>query len=340
MKSKEVNYKLLVPLIFIVTSGFLTHYYFLIFVSIIYFIMTVYYLKEKCYLNWIKYTFTLIFSGIIGICIFPYIINHIFYTNRGFETISSLTQSFQVAIFKIKAFLLLVNNNIFYGHILILLFILILIGLLVLIRKRELLIKQKPNKNIKDIIIVVLSYFFIIAYISPFITIRYIYPIVSLIYCILLYLLKELLSYILKPKYMFIILLILVIVFSLFCIQKLSNNSYTFKGYNELISYIKENTSNVPIFMLYSKEHSVDNKMMDIFFTFLNSNETYILSDINANSEEIITILKDCNLSNGLLFISYSNESKNTLNKLLETQLFNSYNYIAKASVFDLILLK
>lgn len=341
IKEKELNKKILIPLYFMVLSGFLTHYYYLIFLFIMYSLLTIYFLIKKNYLKWIKYTFTLFLSGITGLCIFPYCINHFFYTNRGTDVITSINQSLQISLLKFHRFFSIINDKIFYGYILIVIIVcFIVLSLIVLIKKKDILNNKSDRNNINGIFFISIAYFIIVAYISPFIDIRYMYPIVPLIFCITLYYFKELLSYILKDKITFIILLIFVMIFSIIGISKLSNNSYTFKGYNNVISYIKETTSNLPILMFYSEENATDNKIMDIFFTFLNSNKTYILSNTDANSEKILDIIDDVDLSNGLLLITYYNESEDKLNKVLETKLFNEYRYLLRISVFHLIILK
>lgn len=140
--TKELNYKDIIPLYFIVILGFLTHYYYLIIVAILFIMYMIRYIKQKEYKSMIIYISTFMASAITGILIFPYSITHIFFSYRGQEVTSNLF-NFSTIILRIKENFSLINTEIFngYGYIVIL-FAVILCMLWILIKKKQTRRKQ------------------------------------------------------------------------------------------------------------------------------------------------------------------------------------------------------
>lgn len=335
----------LIPLYFMVIIGFLTHYYYSIIAVILYLIYIVCFIKNKQYENLFKYTITLVFSVLTSFIIWPYSIKHIFFGYRGQETFFNASTLFsKYFISSLKLNMEIINSELFNDKINILITAIVLLIILLVIKKialkKQINLEKTSNKSIKYIAIPMIIYLFIIMLISPYVDLRYIMPIIPLIYCSLLYLLKIILEDIVSRKIAFYTLLILIIAFSLTTIPKLSDNTYIYKEYNDIIkSGILNNKS---VIYIYSDVTAQYNKIMSIYNIFMYSNETYILPDDEVSSEKISDILKDRDLSNDIIVVVKYKEADKYLVEFTKTQLFSEYEFAGRYIIngFGIFLLK
>ncbi len=331
-KDKE-NFEIkkdLIPLYFMIIIGFLTHYYYSIIAVILYIMYILKYIKNKQYENIFKYTITLVFSVLTTLIIWPYSIMHIFFGYRGQETFFNASKLFSIYFTSsLKLNIKVINSESFNGKINILIAVILILIILVLIKKiilkKQSNLEKTKNKSIKYITIPMIIYLFIIMLISPYADFRYIMPILPLIYCSLLYLLKIILEDIVSQKITFYTILILIITFSLTTIPKLPNNTYTYHEYNEIIE--SDILNNRPIIYVYPDVSAKYNQIMSIYNILMYSNETYILPDDEVSSEKILDILKDKDLSNGIIVIAKYKVSDKYLTEFSNTQLFSQCEY-------------
>lgn len=182
--TKEMNKKNLIKLSICTYTGFMTHYFFIVyafFTSLIYLICLI--IKKK---NIITYTKTMLIPIITGFITFPFAYIHIFKGYRGAETQDNLVKSNIVENFKniYDRF----NKDIFYN----MMPIIILITLILIM----ILLKKKYKKIKNNIFIITLSlstilYFILTLKIIPILSTRYFYPIYPLILLIIYYIISK-----------------------------------------------------------------------------------------------------------------------------------------------------
>ena len=130
---------------------------------------------------------------------------------------------------------------------------------------------------------------------------------------------------------------IFVLIFSIPMFQKLSNNSYTYKG----MANINQYAENKPVVYIYNDNTAQYNKIMNIYNILLNSNETFILpDDEELTSEKIKEILQGKDTSNGIIFIILNSKSEILLDVIMDSNLFNNATKMYSINVYDIYNLK
>ena len=84
----KIDKKIMLWLVIIPLLGFLTQYFFAIYAVFVFLVMMVLFIKKKQYKDMKKYIISLAISGLIGLLIFPFSINHMLFSDRrvsGFE---------------------------------------------------------------------------------------------------------------------------------------------------------------------------------------------------------------------------------------------------------------
>jgi hypothetical protein len=224
------------------TLGYLSHYYYTIFVLILIFLILYHYLKNK-QLKFIPYYLIGFIQGLINAqAFYPQFIKGLLESDRAKEAYSKIDIAFLISqlILKFKATSVIINKNVIYFLPIIALSILILVG-------HSLLKKDKTIINLKEIylILISLSLSFLLIYISPYNIIRYLSGaipilIVLIIFSIRLIPLKNL-------KYLIVVVLcIIYIIKSL----NVSSVDYVYKGDQDKLIF-KEMPS-APVYFLHS----------------------------------------------------------------------------------------
>ena len=331
----------LISLYLIFVAGFLTHYYFAIFAGIFLLMYLIKYIKSKSYKNIISYILTIIAGYITTLIIFPYSIQHMFFSYRGRGVLNSLKHSYNVFIY-LKSYLNIINEHFFNGHMYI---ILILIGILILINvilKYYKKTRLQINNKILYIIIPAIIYMLLVSITVPYIDLRYIVPAVNLVLMFVLYLLEYTLSNILnKKKTIFILLCIFCIIFSLTSIPKLSNNLYTNLGYNNLVTYMNEIISDRPILFIYENLDAQYSRLMSIYpVTLTVAKQSYILPDDEVSSEKIKAILNNTNISTGIVLVLDTKNEDAFLHEILNTGLFKEQFKYLTFNLYTVYLLR
>lgn len=161
--------------------GALTHYYFLIYLFLLCCVFLFFLLREKKYRDVFKFCLTMLASGVSAIAVFPYMLQHIFYGQRGTEAVSNLTAgSLSEYIGQLMSFLGYINDQLF-GRLLIVLLFMFAVAVIVG-RKRGR--KVSFSKKVILLLIPCVCYHILIARIAAYVSDRYIqpiYPIVAVI---------------------------------------------------------------------------------------------------------------------------------------------------------------
>ncbi|MCX8074858.1 MAG: hypothetical protein N2749_04645 [Clostridia bacterium] len=175
----KIDKKTKIKLMVTTVLGFLTQYYFCIYVLFLVIVMIIFMLKKKKYSNIKKYLTTLIISAVIGVSIFPSSISHMFFSYRGvgsFNNTGYLERIYEYAQYVFST--LIINSKIIMFGAIVLITFMIIFKLI-----------KGPNKELLLMLgIPVLLYTLVIAKISPYIELRYVMCIlpISVIFLVLL----------------------------------------------------------------------------------------------------------------------------------------------------------
>ncbi len=186
-------------LIFVTVCGFLTQYFFVIFMLFLAGVTGVLLWKRQDRKSLLCYGRSMLISAVAGICIFPFSIEDVLYSGRGVESVRNLGSSFSSIGERLTNFLLILGKEPFGGIMGFGIFLLILTAAFVVwlfaknredaeaaaVRKKE---REKKKKLNGDFIsfyqmvgIPLLGYFLVVIKIAPFYADRYLMPIFPLI---------------------------------------------------------------------------------------------------------------------------------------------------------------
>lgn len=272
-KKEKIKWKdcILISVAFIL--GGLTHYYVLLYGLGIYLVYTWKCWRAKQYNSLKKYQISVACSGILYLCIFPYAIEHIFFSYRGMNNTGKPNW-----ILQISGYLQILNKEIF--HYLAIPFIIILIFLY----------KKNRNKNSKEnilylLIIPIILYLCIVISKAPYIEVRYIMPIYSSIIIAILYIAKNIIQKGRKQKETLFILAFLYAIMLYSPMVTKVKLDFIYKQYQPVVQKIE--TENKPIVYLFNPQ---ENRFLDDIYLFTLTDKSIILEGENGNKilKEII----------------------------------------------------
>lgn len=320
-----LNIRNLVVLTILVVLGVLTHYYYILFLAGIYLIYLFTYIKRKDWKSIAKYTSSLLISAGISLAIFPYAISHIFSSYRGANSLFNLTNMGSF-FYKIKNYWSLINSHIFHYGILPILVISILILLAYIIIKRRNL-HFRINKNLILVLFPLFLYLVIVIKSSPFVDIRYILPILVYILLFTIYFFKASLEALFKNKRnIFIIICIVIVLFTIPSFIYQNGILYMYYGTQDIFDNLKANYRHLPCIYIYTEASEMFNNFVYNYNFLLQSDQIYIARSLSP--ESVIEILKDVDVSNGILLYDVDYNVSNML-RILELDEFNNYKLVA-----------
>lgn len=236
---------------FIIFCGFLTQYYFCIYIILVFLILFFYLIKKKTLITARNLFLNHAIPAFFGILFFPTSIYHIFFSYRGFGANDNHTKTFlENVIYYLKSLLNSVNIS--------LILLLIVTGITtVYILKKKNKIKIEPIPFIMCFI--PLPFFIlIVSKIAPFLGENYTSRYIMLLYPIFVISITYLLAKIWNLKYSYPIILS-ILIFLIGIPQFTSKPTYLYSDYQHAMNLAKEN-SNKPFIYIY-----------DNYFTHLNA---------------------------------------------------------------------
>ena len=296
--------------------GFLTQYYFCIYIVLIFIILSIYLLLNKKYKKWFDFLKLHVISALIGIVIYPFCIEDIFFSYRGIGSSEAKTKTF-------------LESLQYYGNQLIDLFglqniiYLLIIGLIIAvihkINKKEIL---KNKLNIIVIFLPIILFIMTISKIAPFLgenyTSRYMMLLFPVISIAILYILTFLFD---NKKTIFIVGLSISLLLS---INGLYNNTpvYLYKDYEKAMELAKDNSDKYFVYVF------------DNYFTHLsslpefNTYKASLILNKNIHDFEILNN-KELNESNEfILCIKNWLNKDEILNLVLEKSGYKNYEVL------------
>lgn len=301
--------------------GFLTQYYFCIMVVAIFILMVIKMCLEKKYKMLKKYILIHIISAVVGILVYPFSIQHIFFSYRGALNGGNDNSIIFSTIYYIKQVMYgySINNLIMY----VLCSVCIILGIIILVKKIS---NKKLKLNMfKTSLLIVPTFFYIIAIskLSPVIdekfAIRYVMPILPIIALIIVFSVEKLCN---NNKSLYVILSIVIIFIST---NGFITNTpkFLYKGYNKYLEIAEEYKD---LDFIY---------VCDNGFTHINSLPEYMIYTktliLNSSYDDFAILQNDIELENKqefVLSIKKWMDVDETLNKVLLNTGFSNYQIL------------
>lgn len=335
LNKENLTLKELIPMSILIVIGSLTHYYYLVFLFILYVMYMAFNLVKKNYKNAIKYTVMMVISAMVSLAIFPYSFVHIFMGYRGAGAVSKLENIEQIWN-SLGRYIEILNDNTFNGILIFLAIISFIIIVYKIVNNRKLVIEFK-NKNFWFMFIPAVFYFILVALVSPYKEIRYIMPVCPFMIIGVFYLLKVLLEKVVSARRTFMVLSLIFITMLIY--PKLADIeiSYLYKGYGSTVQRIEEH-HNIPMLYILNLK---DNRFLDDVYLYSKVDNSYILDSDMFEDKKIKEIFENINTADGIyVMISEHMDYKTYLDTIKQTLNFSSYEHVARMNACDIYEMK
>lgn len=334
LKNTKTDVKLFLCIGITALAGSLTHYYYLFYLVMLFFIVEIRYLKLKEYKSAVLYVLTMLTAGGASLLIFPYSVQHMFFGYRGQGVISNIKNP-SVFLQNISSYILKLNlygfNGLLFGTVAVL-----IIGKMIG-KKRERENKRRDNKVILKSVYLPAAFYFIMAAIaSPWVELRYIMPVSGIIFALFVCYTYEVLKSILNVRITNMLLAVFFIVLLLmpFVLKTEPEVLYSDK---KQIALELEGEFNVPAVYFFN---SNENRFLDDILLFTKLEESYIAKDILISEESIKAIFDEKDLSKGIVvFINEGQCDDEILENVMSFCHFKNVRYLKNLTRAEFIIL-
>lgn len=318
-------------LMIITLLGALTQYYFLVYQCLIAAFFVIGLWIHKKYLDSFRYIGTMAVSGLIYICLYPAMLEHVFFKYRGREAVHKFLKEgtlFGDVISMFSSF----DEKLYKGWLLPLLIILTLLTIVLYVRGK--VEKLKLWRGL-CLIFPALIYFFGISKASPFVSIRYVSPVAPLIYTAVTVWGWYLLEHVGKKPFSLkrnCMLFCLLLFFAVFDFQKEPVKEAYFTERKNLVDELAEEVDNC----IYITGDEYNWKMWEDYVNypqfqglfFIDGRERQTISDKKVKEQETLVVYIDKALC---LEEIYEYMRDNLLVKNFEIKYETAYTYIVLA---------
>ena len=303
-----------------IICGFLTQYYFCIYIVLIFLILAIYLLVNKQFKKCWNFFKPHILAAIIGILFYPFCIEDIFFSYRGIGSTDNKTNTFleNLQYYSEQIINLFSLQNIF----IILIAILIIVLIYKIIKKQLPKIQRQDKLNLTVIILPIIIFIVIVSKIAPFLGENYTSRYIMLLFPIIAIASFYIISFIFNnKKTLFIITLVVSLCLS---INGLINSTpvYLYKDYGKVMELAQENADKYFVYVF------------DNYFTHLNSmpefatyKESLILNK-NIHDFKLLDNEKLNNENEFILCIKNWLNKEEILNLVLENSGYNDYEVL------------
>ena len=303
-----------------IICGFLTQYYFCIYIVLIFLILAIYLLINKQFKKCWNFFKPHILAAIIGILFYPFCIEDIFFSYRGIGSTDNKTNTFleNLQYYGEQIINLFSLQNIF----IILIAILIIVLIYKIIKKQLPKIQRQDKLNLTVIILPIIIFIVIVSKIAPFSGENYTSRYIMLLFPIIAIASFYIISFIFNnKKTLFIITLVVSLCLS---INGLINSTpvYLYKDYGKVMELAQENADKYFVYVF------------DNYFTHLNSmpefatyKESLILNK-NIHDFKLLDNEKLNNENEFILCIKNWLNKEEILNLVLENSGYNDYEIL------------
>lgn len=338
LKKEELKIKDLSLMSIFIIIGSLTHYYYLVFLFVLFAIYVIKFIKEKHIKNLVKYIVTMIVSAIISLAIFPYSFVHMFMGYRGTGAISSLLDIKKMWD-SLGAYIAILNHNTFNGILIILALVGIVIGIYKISKNKKITLKFE-NKEFWLMFIPTIIYFTIVGLISPYQELRYIMPVCPLMVIGVFYLSKVMFEKVFSKRVTYNILSAIFIVMLIIPMLPIGGGIdyyYLYKDKKEIVNII-EKEHDVPCLYLFNTSQ---NRFLDDLYLFTILDNSYVMDVKEFSKEKVKEIFEGIDANKGLIVIINGGIEHNPhLQEITENLGLSSYEHVQGMNACNIYRIK
>lgn len=315
--------------------GVLTQYYYLFFLVGLYTFMSVRYIKQKRWQEWVGYTVSLVGAGIVSLVIWPYSLQHMFFGYRGQGAMSNLTNP-AAMIMHIGIYLWLVSQNALNGLLPVIIIAVVVLCVRGMRRQRKLTLTRNEQQILPMIFYPTLVYFLLAAVMSPYQDVRYVMPICGMAGLLVLYGFYKIVNVTWQGERQKWILIGCIVVFGATPIATQNYPEMMYLNRTEIVAQLEEKTDLPTVYVF----NSGDNRFLDDILLFSKMKQSYIAKDVVITPEKVRQILQGKNTMEGLvIFINSGQENEQILQTFAKTERLAEITHLSRLNACDVYYL-
>ncbi len=304
LESETIETRLLVAIGVTTFLGTMTQYYFLFYIAALFVIFMVGYLKTGRKEEAKKYFIIMLISGGAALMVFPFMIVHLLFSNRGGGVLLALIQPL-VLLDNLWKYLGVINRYVFHLLLAVAVLVMMFLGGYGLAKKKNLRLDNSEQTRFAMVLTPVFFYLLIVATASPFTELRYIAPACGLLAVLTIYVVYKLLEMYWRPKTCNLVMgVVLGVSGVVMPIAGQIEPDVAYRERAEVVARVKD-LHDVPA--LYFTKGNGDWVFLNDILLFREIDESYIVKNLEGNEEQVAKrireIVKGIDLSKGLLLV-------------------------------------
>ncbi len=323
-------------------AGVLTQYYYAFFLAALAVYFAVYYIRQGRWKEWWGYLGTLVIAGVVSLLIWPWSVQHLFFSNRGGGVLERLVHP-GMLLGDLWQYLGVVDRYAFHYLLLGVVLGLLFLGGRALARGVKLAWRAEQRKKFVMVLVPALFYLLIVTAVSPFIELRYVAPVCGLLIVLAVMALWQVMGLVWgSGKWRRWMLLGGVGIFVVMPVVTGTQPDTMYRERVEVVSWVEDHAE-VPA--LYLTQGKGDWVFLNDILLFRELDESYIVKDLQGRDEEqqakIRGILQGKDLSKGLIVVVNDDYDKIQMMKMVEEATgMQDAEHVARVVTSDVYYLK
>lgn len=323
-------------------AGVLTQYYYAFFLVALVGYFAVYYIQQKRWKEWWGYLGTLAVAGAVSLVIWPWSVQHLFFSNRGGGVLERFTHP-GMLLGDLWQYLGVVDKYAFHYLLLVAILGLLFLGGRALAKREKVSWKMERRRNFVMVLVPSLFYLLIVTAVSPFIELRYVAPVCGLMMMLVVMALWQVMSLVWGGgKWRNWMMAGGIVFFAVMPVLTGVQPDTMYTERAEVVEWIQKH-ENVPA--LYLTQGKGDWVFLNDILLFRELDESYIVKDLQGREEEkqaqIQKILQRRNLSNGLIVVVNDDHDETQMIKMIENATgLQDVEHVARVVTSDVFYIK
>ncbi len=323
-------------------AGVLTQYYYAFFLVALVGYFAVYYIQQKRWKEWWGYLGALAVAGAVSLVIWPWSVQHLFFSNRGGGVLERFTHP-GMLLGDLWQYLGVVDKYAFHYLLLVAILGLLFLGGRALAKREKVSWKMERRRNFVMVLVPSLFYLLIVTAVSPFIELRYVAPVCGLMMMLVVMALWQVMSLVWGGgKWRNWMMAGGIVFFAVMPVLTGVQPDTMYTERAEVVEWIQKH-ENVPA--LYLTQGKGDWVFLNDILLFRELDESYIVKDLQGREEEkqaqIQKILQRRNLSNGLIVVVNDDYDEMQMIKMIENATgLQDVEHVARVVTSDVFYIK
>ena len=324
-------------------AGVLTQYYYAFFLVALVGYFAVYYIQQKRWKEWWGYLGALAVAGAVSLVIWPWSVQHLFFSNRGGGVLERFTHP-GMLLGDLWQYLGVVDKYAFHYLLLVAILGLLFLGGRALAKREKVSWKMERRRNFVMVLVPSLFYLLIVTAVSPFIELRYVAPVCGLMMMLVVMALWQVMSLVWGGggKWRNWMMAGGIVFFAVMPVLTGVQPDTMYTERAEVVEWIQKH-ENVPA--LYLTQGKGDWVFLNDILLFRELDESYIVKDLQGREEEkqaqIQKILQRRNLSNGLIVVVNDDYDETQMIKMIENATgLQDVEHVARVVTSDVFYIK